>query len=160
VGLKFFNVYGPNEYHKGPMQSVVAQLHRRITLGGHAELFKSHNPAFTDGGQMRDFVSVDDCVKLMLWLADTPKINGIFNCGTGKARSFLDLAHATYAALGVTPDIRFVDTPPEIRPNYQYFTEARMERLEALGYPHQPISLEDGVTGYVKNYLAATDRYR
>lgn len=161
VGLKFFNVYGPNEYHKGPMQSVVSHLYRQITAGGHATLFKSHHADYPDGGQKRDFVSVEDCVKLMLWLADTPKINGIFNCGTGKARSFLDLAQATFAALQIDPDIRFVDTPEAIRENYQYFTEARMERLIALGYPHQPIGLEDGVKDYVQNYLASsTDRYR
>ena len=160
VGLKFFNVYGPNEYHKGAMQSVVAKLYHRLSVGGHAELFKSHNPDYPDGGQMRDFVSVQDCVKLMLWLNDTPKVNGIFNCGTGVARSFLDLTLATYAALGIEPDIRYVDTPLAIRKNYQYFTEARMDRLVALGFPHEPTSLEAGITDYVQRFLRSpTDRY-
>jgi ADP-L-glycero-D-manno-heptose 6-epimerase len=161
VGLKFFNVYGPNEYHKGAMQSVVAKLYHRIAAGGHAELFKSHHPDYADGGQMRDFVAVEDCVKLLLWLADTPKVNGIFNCGSGTARSFLDLTLATYAAMGVIPDIRYVDTPVEIRPNYQYFTEAKMARIAALGFPFEPTPLETGVGDYVRNFLASTtDRYR
>jgi ADP-L-glycero-D-manno-heptose 6-epimerase len=110
---------------------------------------------------MRDFVAVEDCVKLLLWLADTPKVNGIFNCGSGTARSFLDLTLATYAAMGVIPDIRYVDTPVEIRPNYQYFTEAKMARIAALGFPFEPTPMETGVGDYVRNFLASTtDRYR
>jgi ADP-L-glycero-D-manno-heptose 6-epimerase len=160
AGLKFFNVYGPNEYHKGAMKSVVAQLFPRARQGEPARLFRSHRADVPDGGQKRDFVHVDDCVAVMLWLYDHPAVSGLFNCGTGQARSFADLAAAVYRALGREPAIEFVDTPIEIRDKYQYFTEARMERLSAAGYGRPPTPLEAGVQDYVRNYLAAPDPYR
>ena len=160
VGLKFFNVYGPNEYHKGGMQSVVAQKYPLAAAGEPITLFRSHRPDVPDGGQRRDFVYVRDCVDVMLWLLDHPNVNGLFNLGTGNARSFDELARAVYAALGRTPDIRFVDTPEAIRPNYQYFTEANMERLRKAGYSRPFTSLVDGVRDYVGRYLSQPDRYR
>jgi ADP-L-glycero-D-manno-heptose 6-epimerase len=160
AGLRFFNVYGPNEYHKGAQRSVVAQIYDRAAKGEPARLYRSHRDGVPDGGQKRDFVSTRDCVAMMLWLLDHPKVNGIFNIGTGKARSFADLAAAVYRALGREPQIEFVDTPAELRGNYQYFTEARMERLRAAGYDAPTLSLEDGVADYVRSYLAAPDRYR
>jgi ADP-L-glycero-D-manno-heptose 6-epimerase len=160
AGLKFFNVYGPNEYHKGAMQSVVAHIYPRAKAGEAARLFRSHDPKYPDGGQQRDFVAVEDCVAMMLWFYDHPAVNGLFNSGTGKARSFLDLANAVYRAIGREPKIEFVDTPPEIRDKYQYFTEARMERLRAAGYDRPAAALEAGVTAYVKNFLACADIYR
>ncbi|MDJ0893687.1 MAG: ADP-glyceromanno-heptose 6-epimerase [Alphaproteobacteria bacterium] len=159
VGLKFFNVYGPNEYHKGSMKSVVAQIFPKAQAGEPAVLFKSHNPDFADGGQSRDFVWVGDCVDVMLWLWDNPEVSGLFNMGSGKARSFADLATATFAALGREAKITYVDTPPEIREKYQYFTEARMDRLRAAGYTAPFTELEDGIARYVQGYLAADDPY-
>jgi len=159
VGLKFFNVYGPNEYHKGAMKSVVCQIYPRAAAGEPARLFKSHHPDYPDGGQRRDFVWVGDCVEVILWLLDNPGVSGLFNLGSGKARSFAELAAATYRALGREPAIDFVDTPPEIRDRYQYFTEARMERLAAVGYDRPFTSLEDGVGRYVRDFLAADDPY-
>ena len=160
AGLKFFNVYGPNEDHKGAMKSVVAHIFPRAQKGEPARLFRSHRPDYPDGGQQRDFVYVRDCVALLLWLYDHPGINGLFNCGTGKARSFLDLANAVYRALGREPKIEFVDTPAEIRDKYQYFTEAKMARIRAAGYATPPTALEDGVRHYVQTYLAGPDPYR
>ncbi|HZL58842.1 MAG TPA: ADP-glyceromanno-heptose 6-epimerase [Stellaceae bacterium] len=160
AGLKFFNVYGPNEDHKGAMKSVVAHIFPRAQKGEPARLFRSHRPDYPDGGQQRDFVYVRDCVALLLWLYDHPGINGLFNCGTGKARSFLDLANAVYRALGREPKIEFVDTPAEIRDKYQYFTEAKMARIRVAGYATPPTALEDGVRHYVQNYLAGPDPYR
>jgi ADP-L-glycero-D-manno-heptose 6-epimerase len=159
IGLKFFNVYGPNEYHKGAMKSVVAQLYPRAAAGEPARLFRSHNPDYRDGGQMRDFVWVGDCVDVMMWFLDHPGVSGLFNMGTGKARSFADLAAAVYRALDRTPLIEYVDTPPEIRDKYQYFTEARMDRLRQAGYAHPFTELEDGVGRYVRDFLAAPDPY-
>ena len=159
AGLRFFNVYGPNEYHKGSMRSVVEQVHGRVAAGEPAVLFRSHNPRYPDGGQLRDFIWVGDCVSVMLWLLDRPAASGLFNLGTGKARSFADLARAVFAALGKPPEIRYVDTPVEIRDRYQYFTEARMARLRAAGYDAAFTELEDGVARYVKDYLARPDRY-
>ena len=160
VGLKFFNVYGPNEYHKGAMKSVVAQLYPRAARGEPARLFRSHRADVPDGGQQRDFVYVRDGVDMMLWLYDRPDVSGLFNVGSGTARSFADLAGAVYRALGREPQIEFVDTPVEIRDKYQYFTEARMERLRAAGYDKPATALEDGVRDYVQAYLAAADPYR
>jgi ADP-L-glycero-D-manno-heptose 6-epimerase len=160
AGLKFFNVYGPNEYHKGTMKSVVAQLFPRAAKGEAARLFRSHRADVADGGQQRDFVYVRDGVEMMLWLHDHPAVNGLFNIGSGKARSFADLAAAVYRALGREPKIEFVDTPIEIRDRYQYFTEARMERLRAAGYDKPTTTLEDGVRDYVTSFLAAADPYR
>ena len=159
AGLKFFNVYGPNEYHKGSQQSVVPQIYEQATHGGMARLFKSHHPDYADGGQMRDFIWVGDCVDVMEWLADNAGVNGIFNCGTGKARSFLDLAGAVFQALDRALNIHYIPTPEHIRDRYQYFTEARMDRLRGAGYNATFTSLEDGVRRYVTEYLAADDPY-
>ena len=160
AGLKFFNVYGPNEGHKGSMKSVVAQIWPKVAAGETVTLFRSHNPDYADGGQMRDFVFVDDVVDIVAWLLDSPHVFGVFNAGSGQARSFLDLANATFAAAGKAPSIAYVDTPEVIRDKYQYFTEARMERLRAAGYPGQSTPLEEGVRRYVQDYLATSDPYR
>ncbi len=160
AGLKFFNVYGPNEYHKGAMQSVVSKVFSDASAGKVATLFKSHNPDYADGGQSRDFVSVDDCVAVVMWLLDHPDVCGLYNCGSGKARSFLDLVTAVYAAMGREPVINFVPTPEEIRDKYQYFTEADMNRLRAAGYDAPATSLEDGIASYVRDFLATDDPYR
>lgn len=160
AGLKFFNVYGPNELHKGAMASVVSKTHARVRAGEAAVLFRSHDSRYTDGGQLRDFVHVDDCVAQMLWLLDTPGVSGLFNCGSGRARSFLDLTNAVYSALALRPRIEWVDTPLEIRAKYQYFTEARMERVRRAGYARPATSLEDGVRDYVQRFLEAADPYR
>ncbi|MBM3601520.1 MAG: ADP-glyceromanno-heptose 6-epimerase [Alphaproteobacteria bacterium] len=160
AGLKFFNVYGPNEYHKGTMKSVAAHIYPRAARGEPARLFKSHRPDYADGGQLRDFVWVDDCVDVMLWLYDNTHVNGLFNVGTGAARSFADLAAAVFVALGREPRIEFVDTPAEIRDKYQYFTQAEIGRLRAAGYGRQFMPLEAGVSTYVRDFLAAPDPYR
>lgn len=160
AGLKFFNVYGPNEYHKGSQQSVAVQVYACAKEGRPCRLFRSHRAGIPDGGQKRDFVYVRDCVAQMLWLYDHPETNGIFNAGSGHARSFVDMASAVYRALGREPQIEYVDTPVEIREKYQYFTEARMERIRSAGYTEPPTPLEEGVRDYVQTYLAATDPYR
>lgn len=159
AGLKFFNVYGPNEYHKGGQISVALKNFREAEAGGPAVLFRSHHPDYADGGQMRDFVWVGDCVDVMLWLLDRPRVSGLFNLGTGRARSFSDLAGAVFAALGRPPDIRYVDTPEAIRDRYQYFTEACMERLRKAGYKAPFTTLEDGVAAYVRGHLLSADPY-
>lgn len=159
AGLKFFNVYGPNEYHKEEQISVVLKNFREVDAGGPAVLFRSHNPEFPDGGQKRDFVWVGDCVTVMLWLLDNPGVNGMFNLGTGSARSFAELAAALFDALGRPADIKYVDTPEAIREKYQYFTEARMMRLRAARFDAPFTSLEEGVTRYVAEYLATNDHY-
>ncbi len=160
AGLKFFNVYGPNEYHKGGQQSVVSQVYPHAKEDAAYQLFRSHNPKYKDGGQMRDFIWVGDVVNVMMWLLDNPQVSGIFNVGTGKARTFLDLAGAVYRALGKEPKIKFQDTPLAIRDKYQDFTAAHMSRLRAAGYDRPFTSLEDGVTQYVQNFLDRPDRYR
>jgi ADP-L-glycero-D-manno-heptose 6-epimerase len=160
AGLKFFNVYGPNEYHKGPMKSVVAQIYPRAAQGEYARLFRSHRADVPDGGQKRDFVYVGDSVEMMLWLFDHPEVSGLFNIGTGAARSFADLAAAVFRALGREPRIEYIDTPEPIRDKYQYFTEARMEKLRAAGYSRPATSLEEGVRDYLQSYLATADPYR
>src|SRR5580698_4630202 len=160
AGLKFFNVYGPNEYHKGSMQSVVAQKFSAAAAGEPITLFRSHRDGIGDGGQQRDFVYVVDCVHVMLWLLGNRQVNGIFNLGTGTARSFAELATALYGAVGKPPRLTYVDTPAAIRPNYQYFTEARMERLRAAGYARPFMTLEEGVRDYVQRFLSQADRYR
>jgi len=160
AGLKFFNVYGPNEYHKGKQQSVAAQVFRDLSDGKVATLFKSHHPEYADGGQLRDFIWVDDCVNVVLWLLDTPDVSGLFNCGTGQARSFLDLVNAVYRAMDREPVVNFVPTPIEIRDRYQYFTEAEMAKLSKAGYDRPFTPLEDGIAAYVRDFLAAPDPYR
>ncbi len=153
AGLKFFNVYGPNEYHKGRMASVIWHAFNQIKATGKMKLFRSHKPEYKDGEQMRDFIYVKDLTDVCYFLMHHRKDSGIYNLGTGKARSFLDLTRATFAAMGVQENIEFVDTPADIRDKYQYFTEAEMQKLRAIGYTTPFHSLEDGVTSYVKEYL-------
>ena len=160
VGLKFFNIYGPNEYHKGNQRSVVAQLYEQISATGRARLFRSHHPDYRNGGQLRDFIWVGDCVEVMLWLYETPRICGIFNCGTGRARSFADLARTCFIAMEREEAIDYFDTPKPLRLHYQYFTEASMNRLLCAGYDRPFTSLEDGVTTYIKDFLLSNDPYR
>ncbi len=159
VGLKFFNVYGPNEYHKGPMRSVVAQKYPLAAAGRPVTLFRSHRPDIPDGGQQRDFIYVRDCAQVVQWLLGHPHVNGLFNLGTGRARSFADLARALFAALQRPVQLEYVDTPPPVLAHYQYFTEARMERLRQAGYTQPFTSLEEGVADYVQRYLARSDPY-
>lgn len=159
AGLKFFNVYGPNEYHKAGQISVALKNFREISEDGKAVLFRSHNPDYPDGGQKRDFVWVGDCVDAALWLSKTPNVSGIFNVGTGVARTFEDLAKAVFSAMGKEPVIEFVDTPEAIRDRYQYFTEADMSRLREAGYDHSPTGLEEGVGHYVGDSLLTSDPY-
>lgn len=151
AGLKFFNVYGQNERHKGEMQSVVGKIYPVVRAGGAVELFKSHDPRYRDGGQLRDFVYVKDCVATVRWLLQNPKVSGLFNVGTGNARSFLDLVSAVGAAVGRQPDIHFVDTPAALRDKYQYYTRADMTRLRAAGFDQPFHSLEDGVRDYARS---------
>jgi len=160
AGLKFFNVYGPNEGHKGGMKSVVAQIWPKVQAGETVSLFRSHNPNYPDGGQLRDFVFVDDVVGIILWLLEREDISGVFNAGSGQARSFADLARATFAAAGKAPSIAYIDMPEAIRDRYQYFTEASMDRIRALGYGGQSTPLEEGVRRYVQDFLAQPDPYR
>jgi ADP-L-glycero-D-manno-heptose 6-epimerase len=160
AGLKFFNVYGPNEYHKGGMQSVVAQKLPLAVSGQPVTLFKSYRPDVPDGGQRRDFVFVGDCVDVVLWLLDNPRVNGLFNLGTGTDRSFEALAKAVFAALEAAPKISYIEMPESIRGQYQYFTRARMDRLCAAGYDRPFTTLEDGVRTYVQEYLLKPDPYR
>ena len=159
AGLKFFNVYGPNENHKGRMASVIWHSFNQIKKNGEVKLFRSHRPDFADGQQLRDFVYVKDVVKVMYFLMDSAKGNGkapssIYNLGTGKARSFYDLAAATFRGLDLEPNIAFIDMPADIRDKYQYFTEANMNKLKEAGYKEPFYSLEEGVTDYVRNYLS------
>jgi ADP-L-glycero-D-manno-heptose 6-epimerase len=158
-GLKFFNVYGPNEYHKGRMASVIFHAFHQIQVGGKVKLFRSHHPDYKDGGQLRDFVYVKDVVSVIQYLYTNQPASGIYNLGSGKARTFLDLAGATFTAMNKTPDIEFVDTPADIRDKYQYFTEADMSKLIQTGYREPFTSLEDGVTDYVQNYLINKKAY-
>jgi ADP-L-glycero-D-manno-heptose 6-epimerase len=160
VGLKFFNVYGPNEFHKAKQRSVALQIYESAAAGRPARLFRSHRPDCPDGGQARDFIWVGDCVSVLTWLYDHPGVNGLFNLGTGKARSFADLAQATFGAMRSAGNIEYVDMPAEMRDRYQYFTEAPMQRLRAAGYTAPFTSLEDGVARYVGDYLATSDPYR
>jgi ADP-L-glycero-D-manno-heptose 6-epimerase len=153
AGLKFFNVYGPNEYHKGRMASVIFHTFNQIKLNGEMKLFRSHNPNYTDGGQLRDFVYVKDVASVCEFLMQQQPSSGIYNLGSGKARTFLDLATLTFKALGLEPKISFVDTPLDIRDKYQYFTEADMSKLKAAGYDKHFHTLEEGIADYVGNYL-------
>ena len=160
AGLKFFNVYGPNEYHKGDMQSVVAKIWAEAGAGRAVRLFKSHREGYADGGQLRDFVYVRDAAEVVAWLVETPSVSGVFNLGSGQARSFKDLAEATFRAAGHTPAIEYHDMPEGLRGQYQYFTEADVSRLRQAGYAAPMTSLEDGVADYVRGFLAGGDRYR
>ena len=160
VGLKLFNVYGPNEGHKGGMKSVVAQIWPQARRGQTVRLFKSHRDGYGDGGQLRDFIYVRDVVEVTKWLLASPEVNGVYNLGTGQARAFADLAAATFLAAGRKPDIAYFDMPEAIRDQYQYFTQADMSRLRAAGYRQPFTTLEEGVGDYVRAYLARPDPYR
>ena len=156
-GLKFFNVYGPNEYHKGRMASVVFHAYNQIRNTGEMKLFRSHNPKFKDGEQLRDFVYVKDLSDVVIWFMENRPQSGIFNLGTGKAEPFLELVKQTFKAMGKEEKISFIDTPEDIRDKYQYYTQARMEKLREAGYKRPFRSLSEGVPDYVKNYLAKED---
>lgn len=159
AGLKFFNVYGPNEYHKGRMASVILHAFKQIKATGTMKLFRSHHPDFVDGGQMRDFVYVKDVVNVCLFLMHHRKDSAIYNLGSGKARTFKDLVSATFKAMKQPENIDFIDTPIDIRDKYQYFTEASMSKLRSIGYLNEFTSLEDGVNDYVSNYLIGNKYY-
>lgn len=157
ASLKFFNVYGPNEYHKGDMQSVVAKAYRQVLETGKIRLFASDRPEYPDGGQMRDFVYVKDCVDIMWWLMEHKNVGGLFNLGTGTARTWNDLARALFAAMERSEDIEYVPLPEHLKGKYQYFTQAPMGLLAATGCPLPCHTLEDGVADYVRNYLMLDD---
>lgn len=159
IGFKFFNVYGPNEFHKARMASVIFHSFNQINAQGFVKLFRSHNPNYTDGGQLRDFVYVKDVVEVLFFAYKNAIKNGVYNLGSGKARTFLDLAKATFKALGKEEKIEFIDTPIDIRDKYQYFTEAKMDKLVEAGYNRPFTSLEEGVADYVKNYLVGKRYY-
>ncbi|MBP7807726.1 MAG: ADP-glyceromanno-heptose 6-epimerase [Bacteroidia bacterium] len=152
-GFKFFNVYGPNEFHKGRMASVIFHSFNQINEKGFVKLFRSHNPKYKDGGQLRDFVYVKDLIDVLIFAYQNKIKNGIYNLGSGTARTFLDLANATFKALDKEAKIEFIDTPIDIRDKYQYFTEANMQKLISAGYKKSFTTLEEGVSDYVKNYL-------
>jgi ADP-L-glycero-D-manno-heptose 6-epimerase len=160
AGLKFFNVFGPNEYHKGTMMSVLARRFDDIRAGRPVQLFKSHRDGIANGDQRRDFIYVDDVVRVMLWLLATPQVSGIFNVGTGKARSFREMMLAAFSALGAAPNIQYIDMPEAIRGSYQYFTQGAVDRLRRAGYNGGFTALEDAVGSYVKGYLDRADRFR
>lgn len=153
AGLKFFNVYGPNEFHKRRMASVIFHSYNQIKATGQMKLFRSHRPDFKDGEQLRDFIYVKDVVDVILFLMETRKHSGIYNLGTGKARSFLDLTRNTFKAMNIPENISFIDTPEDIRDKYQYFTEANMSKLRSIGYSKAFHTLEEGVEDYVRHYL-------
>jgi ADP-L-glycero-D-manno-heptose 6-epimerase len=155
AGLKFFNVYGPNEFHKGRMASVIMHAYRQIGKTGKMKLFRSHNPDFKNGEQLRDFIYVKDVVAVCMFLMEyrNSDNNGLYNLGTGTARTFLDLTRSTFKAMGIEEDIGFVDTPEDIRDKYQYYTKADMSKLIGIGYDKPFTTLEEGVEDYVKNYL-------
>lgn len=159
AGLKFFNVYGPNEYHKGKMISVVKVKHDEVAAGLPAKLFRSDQPGLADGAQARDFIWVGDVVDVMLWLLDSPGANGLFNLGTGRARTYLDLAHAVCDAAGQQRQVQFIDMPSSLVGQYQSFTQAPMDRLRAAGYTGQFTPLEEGIRRYVQDHLAPADHY-
>jgi ADP-L-glycero-D-manno-heptose 6-epimerase len=160
VGLKFFNVYGPNEYHKGRMQSVVKHALDQYKKFGKVKLFKSYNDKYADGQQTRDFIYVDDCVSMINWFIDNKNISGLFNCGTGIDRTFEDLIHSMFKAINVSPKIEYIEMPIEIREQYQYYTKANMDKIIEKGYNSKIFSLEEGVYDYVKNYLLSDDKYK
>src|SRR5258708_778323 len=159
AGLKFFNVYGPNESHKARMASVIFHSFHQIQKEGVVKLFKSHRPDYKDGQQLRDFVYVKDLLRICYWLMEKQPASAIYNLGTGKARSFEDLVKATYAGLDLPAKIDYIDMPEDIRDKYQYFTEANMQKLRAAGYEEEFYSLEKGVDDYVRNYLAKEQYY-
>ncbi len=153
VGLKYFNVFGPNEYHKGNMRSFILKAFEQIKATGRVGLFKSHNPEYTDGEYVRDFIYVKDAVDMTLFFLDNPEICGLFNIGTGRARSWNDLVKATFAAMGKEPNIEYIEMPDSIRNQYQYFTQAEMSKLRSAGYAQKTTTFEDAIKDYVQNYL-------
>jgi ADP-L-glycero-D-manno-heptose 6-epimerase len=157
VGVKYFNVYGPNEYHKADMRSFILKAFEQIKAEGKVRLFKSYNPKYADGEQVRDFIYVKDAVAATLFFYDNPSIGGIYNIGTGVARSWNDLVKAVFAAMGREAKIDYIDMPEILRDKYQYFTQADISKLRAAGYKHKPTPLEDAVKDYVQNYLAKSD---
>ncbi|MBD3225136.1 MAG: ADP-glyceromanno-heptose 6-epimerase [Caldithrix sp.] len=159
AGLKFFNVYGPNEYFKGDMASVVFKAYNQIKSSGSVRLFKSHLPEYNDGEQLRDFLYIKDVVEVVYFLLQHPAVNGLYNVGSGKARTFKDLVNATFDAMGKESNIKYIDMPPEIRDRYQYFTQASMDKMRAAGYDKPFYSLEEGITDYVRNYLMKNYRH-
>ena len=159
AGIKFFNVFGPNEYHKEDMTSVIFKAFHQIKETGKVRLFKSYKKEYPDGGQMRDFVYVKDCIDVMWWLFNNPNVNGIFNLGIGKARTWNDLIKAVFAAMRLKPSIKYIEMPGSLRDQYQYFTEAQMNKLKAAGCPVEFSSLEDSVRDYVCNYLQKSNPY-
>jgi ADP-L-glycero-D-manno-heptose 6-epimerase len=159
AGLKFFNVYGPNEYHKGRMASVIYHAYGQIKNTGKMKLFRSHRPDFADGGQLRDFIYVKDLTEVCLFMMQHRKHSGIYNLGTGRARTFVDLAKGLFHTLGMEEQIEFIDTPEDIRDKYQYFTEAKMEKLYNAGYTRPFTSLEEGIHDYVTQYLSKQKNY-
>lgn len=159
AGLKFFNVYGPNEYHKGRMASVIFHSFNQVKSTGKVKLFRSHKPDFKDGQQLRDFIYVEDVARVCYWLMENPVASGLYNLGTGKARTFEDLVKATFTAMSREPVIEYIDMPEDIRDKYQYFTEADMTKLRSTGYEEKFYSLEDGVADYVKKYLLKKEYY-
>jgi ADP-L-glycero-D-manno-heptose 6-epimerase len=160
AGLKFFNVFGPNEYHKGEMMSLVAKRFDEAKAGKPVRLFKSHRPGIADGEQKRDFIAVDDAIAVVRWIMETPAVSGIFNVGTGQARSFRDLITAMFAALGRKPAVEYIDMPVSLRDSYQYFTQAETANLRRAGYNADFTPLEAAVQRYVTGYLDRADRYR
>jgi ADP-L-glycero-D-manno-heptose 6-epimerase len=159
AGIKFFNVFGPNEYHKADMTSVIFKAFQQIKETGKVRLFKSYEPQYPDGGQMRDFVYVKNCIQVLWWLLQSPAVNGIFNLGTGTARTWNDLIKAVFAAMGIKPNIEYIEMPEGLRNQYQYFTQAEMDKLRQAGCPVDFSPLEDSVRDYVVNYLQQTDPY-
>jgi len=159
AGLKFFNVYGANEYHKDSMKSVIAQIYPKAARGEAVTLFRSHHPDYEDGGQLRDFIYVRDCSQVVSWLLKNDLVSGLFNLGTGHARSFADLAKAVFAALNRKAFIEYVDTPDDIRDRYQYYTQADMSKIRSAGYADDFTTLEDGIADYVRGYLTQDDPY-
>lgn len=159
VGVKFFNVFGPNEYHKGLMRSVICKAYEEIRRTNTINLFKSYNSSYGDGQQLRDFIYVKDCVDVLVWFLEHREVSGLFNLGTGKARTWNDVAHALFRALDLPPAIRYIEMPDDIKPNYQYFTQAEMSKLRRAGYTAPFTSLEDAVSDYVCNYLHPSQRF-
>ncbi len=159
VGFKFFNTYGPNEYHKDEQRSVISKIAPNAVAHGSIKLFRSSNPAYPDGGQKRDVIYVKDIVRVLMWCLANSKVSGLFNLGTGTARSFNDMAKAIFSALGHDARIQYIEIPPELTKKYQYFTEAKMDKLLAAGYNYPFTSLEDGVKDYMQNYLLKDDPY-
>lgn len=159
AGLRLFNVYGPNEYHKELQRSVITQIAEQAIHAGHVRLFRSYRPDIRDGEQMRDVVYVKDCTRALAWLLDRPEVNGLYNFGSGKARSFNDMARAIFAAIGREPRLNYIDMPEGLVHKYQYFTEARMDRLRDAGYTAPTTSLEDGTRDFVQNHLLKPNPY-